>query len=168
MKKRPIRIRGDVAYIDLTTGYEAVIDSFLAERQDISNFNWCAVVAKNSVYAMRAIKVDGHRKTILLHQLIMGFPGCEIDHKDMDGLNNRMSNLRLATKSQNACNRKITSKNKSGSKGVFFHSQSQIWEAGIKINGKKIYLGRFKNKDDAINARVLNTEKYHGDFARID
>lgn len=168
MKKRTVRVCGDVAYIALTKGYEAVIDSSMADSPDIFNFNWCAVVAKNSVYAMRVIKVNGERKTILLHQLIMGFPGCEVDHKDMDGLNNRSSNLRSATKSQNACNRKINSQNKSGFKGVFFHSQSQKWEAGIEINGKKIYLGRFRNKDDAINARISNIEKYHGEFARID
>lgn len=77
-----------------------------------------------------------------------------IDHIDRNKTNNKPSNLRSVTKSQNAMNM-------SGVTGVFFCNRSKKWIANIMLNYKKIYLGTFKNKDDALNCYIINKEKYH-------
>lgn len=54
--------------------------------------------------------------------------------------------------------------NRSGTTGVFFHSQSQKWDARITFQGKRYELGRFKHKEDAIKARKEAEDKYHKNF----
>ena len=55
---------------------------------------------------------------------------------------------------------KTSSNNTSGQKGVFWNKATKRWQAGIKIKGKNIYLGRYVDKQDAINARLEAEEKY--------
>src|SRR5699024_5294461 len=69
------------------------------------------------------------------------------------------SNCRWASKTTQMRNQKINKRNKSGYKGVFVE-KSGSWEASITINYKKIPLGRYKDKNDAIKARKKAEEKY--------
>lgn len=80
--------------------------------------------------------------------------GC-IDHINGDGSDNRICNLRIANKSQNACNSKLRSDNASGFKGVHFDKKNNMWMATIEMNGKSTYLGRSKNIDAA---NIMATE----------
>jgi len=77
-----------------------------------------------------------------------------IDHIDRIKTNNIGYNLRSVTKSQNAMNL-------SNIKGVYFCKRSNRWIASIMLNYKKIHLGTFKSKDDALNCYKINKEKYH-------
>jgi hypothetical protein len=77
-----------------------------------------------------------------------------IDHVDRIRTNNIGYNLRSVTTSQNAMN-------KSKVKGVSFCNRSKRWIANIMLNYKKIHLGAFINKDDALNCYKVNKEKYH-------
>ena len=77
-----------------------------------------------------------------------------IDHIDRNKKNNLHCNLRSVTKSQNAMNMKNV-------KGVSFCNRSNKWIANIMINYKKIHLGTFENKDDALNCYKINKNKYH-------
>lgn len=77
-----------------------------------------------------------------------------IDHIDRIRTNNIGYNLRSVTKSQNAMNM-------SNVKGVSFCKRSSRWIANIMVNYKKIHLGTFKNKDEALNCYKINKEKYH-------
>jgi hypothetical protein len=83
-----------------------------------------------------------------------------VDHIDRNPSNNAWDNLRPASKSLNRLNCNLSIANKSGCTGVHFHKASNKWRAGIVINGKKIYLGAFTEKDDAIRARQEFEEKY--------
>lgn len=74
-----------------------------------------------------------------------------IDHADRDKGNNRISNLRPATASQNILNSGLRKDNTSGTKGVRFSAGH--WRVDIRINGHLKYLGRYKNKDDAVARR---------------
>lgn len=77
-----------------------------------------------------------------------------IDHIDGNGLNNRISNLRLVSHKVNLRNQRLRSSNTSGVTGVSFMKRSGLWEAHIgESNGKKKYLGQFTSKADAIAAR---------------
>lgn len=81
--------------------------------------------------------------------------GLEVDHIDTDGTNNSWSNLRVVSKSVNSRNHTdiCNSKSTSGRYGVHFSNYKDRWVANIHIEGKKIHLGNFMTKDEAIKAR---------------
>ena len=86
----------------------------------------------------------------------------EVDHIDNDRSNNKLINLRWATRSQNNYNRAIQKNNTSGTKGISFNKNKNKWEAYIRIDGIKITLGKFTDKQDAINARVQKANEICG------
>lgn len=94
------------------------------------------------------------------------WPDGEIDHIDGNPSNNKISNLRLVTHSQNCKNRKINVNNKSGYKGVNWHEKSQKWRAYISLNGKWILLGFFLKKEEAIEARKKAESEMYGEYSR--
>ncbi len=95
------------------------------------------------------------------------WPKEEIDHRDLNGMNNKWENLREATHSQNQFNKRAQSNNKSGYKGVHWDKYKEKWVAAIGINNKSIYLGRFRSKEDAYMAYCDAANKLHGEFARV-
>lgn len=93
-------------------------------------------------------------------------PSLTVDHIDGDGLNNRWSNLRLATPSQNSMNAKLSKSNTSGYKGVSWCNTRKRWCASVYANGKTIKLGNFKDVHDAGLAAQNGRKKYFGEFNR--
>ncbi|QZA71271.1 HNH homing endonuclease [Pseudomonas phage AH02] len=91
--------------------------------------------------------------------------GC-LDHKDGDRANNAIENLRIATKSQNAMNRKADSRNTSGHKGVSWDSRTSKWKAEIRKGKKRVFRKYFDNIDSAIEAVIKARIEIHGEFAR--
>lgn len=84
-----------------------------------------------------------------------------IDHKNRNIFDNRRCNLRIADKRINAINSKIRENNKSGVIGVFWRKDRNCWTARIKNDkGKYLFLGNFKNKNDAIITRKEAEIKY--------
>lgn len=161
---RPIRVEGNLAYVPLTRGYEAVIDA--ADAYLVAGVNWNAFVTKHTVYARRTSGRPARRE-VLLHRVIMGDPeGVLVDHADCNGLNNRRANLRQATPSQNAHNMRLPKDNKSGFKGVSWHRPSKRWMAEISANRRKHYLGIFRTREEAHDAYMAASAKLHGDFGR--
>lgn len=170
MIMRSIRIEGDLAYIPLTKGYEAIIDA--ANVHLVDGFNWTASVkfrtdgTLRSVYAYRKPRVDGKQLMIQLHRVILDAPAdLEVDHIDCNGLNNTRANLRLATKSQNQCNRRYV-KNSSGVKGVRWHKTTSKWEAVIRANGRDHRLGEFSDIGSAAACVAAARVQMHGEFGR--
>lgn len=103
------------------------------------------------------------------HQVVVAltqgeWPLGDVDHIDGDKANNRPSNLRLATRAENVRNVGKLSNNTSGFKNVSFDKTKNLWRAGVTVNGKRVYLGRFKKKEDAYNAFCERAEKLHGEF----
>ena len=74
----------------------------------------------------------------------------DIDHKDGDKSNNRIDNLRSATRVQQNGNSTLAKHNTSGHKGVSFRKDRKKWRAFISINDKFVHLGYFDNQSDAI------------------
>lgn len=168
MTLRHIRIDGDVAYVPLTKGFEAVIDT--ADVPLVGNYNWCAQVCREHVYAIRMSPRDPVTKKqtlIIMHRVLTDAPvGMDVDHRDRDGLNNRRSNLRVCTKSQNAFNRKRMSTNTSGVKGVSLDRASGKWTAYVCVDGVNSIVGRFKTLAEAKAARSGAAAMMHREFAR--
>jgi len=84
-----------------------------------------------------------------------------VDHENGIGSDNRITNLRAATKRQNAQN----SRSKSKHKGVTWAATSQKWRARIVVDGKEHHLGVFESPDDAHAAYVTAAKLYFGEFA---
>lgn len=78
----------------------------------------------------------------------------KIDHKNGDRSDNRIANLRLVSNSENGLNRKLQCNSTSAHRGVHYHKQKKKWEVRIKINGKRLYLGAYECREEAINARL--------------
>ena len=167
MTARAIRIVGDLAFVELNRGLEAVIDA--ADVPLVSGFTWYAHKNRNVVYVVRADRSGPKQRTVSMHRTIAGEPaGLDVDHIDGDGLNNRRSNLRLATKSQNTQNQRINRRNTSGFKGVSFHKSSGTWRAAIRMNRKRKHLGCFRTPEAAHAAYSAASAEYHGQFGRAD
>jgi len=89
-----------------------------------------------------------------------------VDHVDGNGLDNRRSNLRLATASQNQCNQRRSSANSSGFKGVTWCRKGKRWKARIKVNKVLKHLGTFTSPEAAYAAYCAASERFHGEFGR--
>lgn len=94
------------------------------------------------------------------------WPSCEIDHINGNPSDNRLANLRLASRAENSRNAKRTTKN--GLRGARFIKAYGSWEGRIKVNNKLITLGTFKTAEEAHAAYCDAARKYHGEFARFD
>jgi hypothetical protein len=92
------------------------------------------------------------------------WPEFFLDHKDGNPLNNRWDNLREATKSQNSANRRISSNNRSGFKGVV-ESPSGLFESRVQHLKKNTYLGLFKTAEEAHRAYCEACASIFGEFA---
>jgi hypothetical protein len=104
-------------------------------------------------------KIFAHRAAWALHH---GYwPDGEIDHVNHYKTDNRISNLRVVQRTQNAMNLSKSKRNLSGVTGVFKHTQTGRWQAQIRINRRSIHLGSFESFDNAVAAR-RKAEKQHG------
>ena len=85
--------------------------------------------------------------------------GSTIDHIDGNGLNNKASNLRVATYSENARNRRLMKSNSSGVCGVHYALHAKKWNATIKLDNRSRNLGYYDTIFDAAAARISESNK---------
>lgn len=150
--------------IPLTKGFETIVDD--------EDFEWLAPKkwrCNTGGYAVTTTKVGRVTKNHAMHRMIMTPPpGFCVDHKNGNRLDNRRSNLRLATKQQNCANRGPIARNKTGVKGVYRYSETAKWFAAIRVDGKDIKLGFFSDIADAAAAYNEAAIRYFGDFAWLN
>lgn len=119
----------------------------------------------------RSKRNNSKRKTLSIHRIVMGLPiGKQIDHINMDKLDNRKKNLRVCTNQQNCMNRAIFKNNTSGYKGVVQDKRKKIetWIAIIRVNYQRKALGSYLNKKEAALVYNKAAKKYFGDFAYLN
>ena len=157
--------------IKLTQNQFALVDD--CDYEYLNQWKWYALRYGNIFYAVRNSRKDECKKPkriymhrVILQQIEMEFQ--EVDHIDMNGLNNCRSNLRTATHQENAFNQNKYKNNTSGAKGVCWDKQAQKWQAHIRVNGKRIHLGLFDDIDDAARAYNEAAKKHFGKFARLN
>lgn len=93
-------------------------------------------------------------------------PDCDIDHKNRNRDDNRLENLREASRGQNNINSGLQKNNTSGFKGAYYDKRRNCWYAEIWVENKKKFLGRFSTASDAGAAYVAAAKLYFGEFAK--
>lgn len=132
----------------------------LEDYDKIKKYCWSEHISVNRKYCP-LVTNDGYRNIPMSHLL-----GCkDYDHIDRNPLNNKKSNLRKATRQENTWNVSIRNDNTSGFIGVSWASRDNRWKSRINFNNKSIFLGSFKEKEDAIRARLIAEKEYFGEFA---
>ncbi|WP_181170990.1 HNH endonuclease [Mesorhizobium sp. B2-1-3] len=94
------------------------------------------------------------------------WPATGVDHRDLDGMNNRWSNLRLASKAQNGANTRAKRNNATGYKGVSPSKNTGRFRATIQFNGEWRQIGIFDTAEAAHEAYQAEAKILHGEFAR--
>jgi hypothetical protein len=114
------------------------------QNNTLSTKGYCRIAYKGK-------DIKAHR---LAWYLMTGsFPKDQIDHKNGIKTDNRFSNLREATNSQNAQNKTCT--------GAYLSKDTNKWISSIKVDSKKTYLGSFNTKEEAMKAYKEAKKKYH-------
>jgi len=110
------------------------------------------------------IGIDGYRyyaHRLAYLYMTYGWPAAEIDHRDGDRINNKWSNLRCATKSQNLQNQRKARSNNQGSGLLGAFQKSNGWMARIVVNKTPIYLGYFSSPEQAHDAYLAAKRLVH-------
>lgn len=156
-----------VKEIALTQGKVAIVDD--ADFDQLSKWKWSTHCNRREGIAyFYAVRREGDR-LIRMHHIVLGVEGrILVDHvQPANTLDNRRTNLRVASISQNAQNqRKQLRPTSSKFKGVSWHRGSRKWRAVIGFKGKLISLGLFHSEQDAARAYDRAAVERFGEFAR--
>lgn len=139
----------------------------LSDYCELSKYSWYAKLGsdKKRFYAVRNIPKGKGQATVRMHQALTG--NKSTDHKNGVSLDNRRSNLRSCTASQNGANRGRHSSNKSGFKGVSFHKATNKFQAQICFHRKVIFLGIFDDPRVAHEAYKQAASRLYGEFVKF-
>ena len=159
---------GNWLLVDISTpkhhGATMAVDKCVFEAHDGGRIH--AWKSKNTTYIYAMYNLN--RVYTYFHRDVIrkeNYQTDHIKHGTLTFIDNRISNLRLVSSSQNAMNRKVRCDSKSGITGVVWDSEHDIWSASISVNGKMVRLGRYDNIDFAIGARKQAEREIYGEYA---
>lgn len=162
------------ATLDVGRGQTALVDDDDFAR--VSMWKWHATPALSKTgeqigwYAKRCARAGERGTSIYLHRVIVGAQrGQMVDHANGDGLDNRRSNLRICSPSQNNSNR-VARRGRSGFRGVYARSDigPEKWEAKLQVQGANHWVGIFDCPTEAARAYDEAARKQHGVFAVLN
>lgn len=153
--------------------HERLLDLFIYEphlgdfvRREAVGRHGCHRAGECAGTVQKYCMITIDRRRYMAHRLAWfyvygAWPNGDLDHINGDKLDNRIANLREATRKQNMQNVRQHKHNTSGVKGVAWHSQRNKWRAYIFVDYKQIHLGLFDTKEAAAAARMNAEEIYH-------
>jgi hypothetical protein len=150
-------------------GRYAMVDPVLFYR--LNRYHWTFNSKMERPYAYRYEYISNNKvKLISMHREIMNFPaGRLVDHENGNTFDNRIDNLRSATRAENAQNRgKTRTKTTSKYIGVYYDKKKNRWIVRIMCKHRKIHVGTFKDEIEAAKAHDIAAKKYHREFARLN
>lgn len=165
-----IIISDNIAKIQLYNIRQEVIGEALIDVEDISRvsqYKWR--LSKGGTERSKCANVlTGNGKetyTNSLHRHIMDCPDeMYVDHINGNRLDNRKVNLRICSNQENNFNTVKRSINTSGYKGIWYDKTRDKWCSEIKVNGKKIFIGRYINIENAAFTRFYAESLLHKEF----
>jgi len=154
--------------IYLDEGLWTIVD--VADYYRFSCFKWYIDGRDGRFYAVRGKRIGkDNAEKVRLHREIMEPPEeLLVDHLNLNGLDNRRSNLRLATYGENSQNMRKRKGASSRYIGVNFDKRPGNWRARIMYEGKAKWLGNFDSEEEAGKAYDEAAKKYYGEFARLN
>lgn len=152
--------------IVLTQGYKAKVTE--SDYESLNAHNWHVFDSRGVMYAARTVHFAGEKSLVFMHRAILGGATQEVDHVDGNGLNNQRSNLRTATRQENARNRGPDRTNTSGYKGVHWCKTKRGWVVSIDTGSKRISIGLFASKEMAAWAYNHAAKLHFGAFAYLN
>jgi hypothetical protein len=156
-----------MAAITLNGGFVALVDD--DDEKRVNKYNWNVQRAGRTHYARTVI---GGSIVSLHRYVIRAKPRLIIDHISGDGLDNRKSNLRIVTVSQNQMNARKSLRRKgttSQYKGVSFKPEKAYrrpWRVRIYVKGRRIDVGCYADEEDAARAYDAAAKRYFGEYAK--
>lgn len=152
--------------IKLTQGQYALVDD--EDYPLLIKNKWFAALGKDKKTFYAARTING--KNIGMHRIILGVENKNVyvDHINHDSLDNRRSNLRTCSYSQNCMNRKLSKNNSSGYKGVDFDNLRNKYRSRIGVNLKQLHIGFFETAIEAAKAYNAKALELHGEFAFLN
>jgi len=167
------RLRYGCAFriIPLTKGLVAIVSPQDYDR--LAKYSWYATKCGRTFYAQRTARSALGRSrqyNVRMHREIMGVRNdMLVDHQNHNGLDNRPSNLRIATLAENGFNRRKTSALCSSRfKGVSWDKKQNVWRVQGRLNGKQTIIGYFDNELDAAKAYDAWAVAAFGQFAALN
>lgn len=151
--------------IPLTQGKFALVN--FEDYEHVGKFRWFAYRDRKTWYARRAI--TSPKFTIISMQNEIIPSNSLVDHIDLDGLNNRRSNLRIVSANTNAHN--TLTRSASGYRGVYeqkIENESHRWCAQIRSNYKLKTIGRYPTPELAARAYDAKAIELYGQNARLN
>lgn len=163
---RPPRYAHGFGWIPLSQGRYALVDTEDAEW--LAQWRWYFWEGYARRNAFDATEDGGvKRRPVLMHRIVLGVrEGTHVDHANGDGLDNRRRNLRRATRTQNAYNRRPSGDKPY--KGVHWNKNMGRWCAAITQDGKRRHLGYFGSEEQAARAYDFAAASLHSQFARLN
>lgn len=153
--------------LNLSMGLSTVVDDEVFEWA--SQHKWHTLKCAHTNYAVRNVFKNGKRTLSLLHrEILKPEDGQYVDHIDMNGLNNLLSNIRICTRRENNRHQGRRRDNSSGHKGVNFNKSANKWVARIQIGDIRIFLGYFDSAEDAAEKYNIAAEEFFGEFAVLN
>jgi hypothetical protein len=157
------RVEGDVAYIPLTRGFEAIID--VADLPEVAQHSWhVRMGSEGHAYARRSWwnETEPHTPR-LMHRFLLKVPlGTVVDHINGNGLDNRRANLRVCNLSQNNINR-VRQRLDGLGRGVNARKNGKYY-AYISRGNKTIHLGSYETPEEAAAAYRGAAKALYGEF----
>lgn len=139
---------------------------FLFDAEDLPVIQSRSWYCDKDGYLVSTYYYYGRKCWVRFHRLIMKAKRNQfVDHINRRRYDNRKENLRCCGSIENCRNRCVSISNKSGVTGVYYDKARNKWAAHITFNGRKIFLGRFQDKEDAIKARMSKEYELFGAFA---
>lgn len=155
--------------IPINEDFKAIVDD--EDYLTLSKFKWRAFILRHTTYIVRGEWSKSERRsiTIYMHRQILGLlPEQFVDHINGIGWDNRRSNLRICTRSENQRNMKLYSDSRTKFKGVDFHKKAKKFRARIVIEGKQKHLGLFDTPEAAHAVYCTAAIENFGQFARFN